>query len=112
MLMRWLKKYVHLFDVGCVITQSSKGGAGVTSTAWEESEGIQRAEEHSDYRQGAKDPSEVAKTRAEKKSDFAQSVDYGLEFVQNLKDIRISTREEEIREYIQSMKDVSEVVQS
>jgi len=31
-----------------------------------------------------KDPSEVVKNRAEKKSDDAQSVDYGLDFAQKL----------------------------
>ena len=33
MLMRWLKKYVHLFDVGCVITQTAKVVVGVNSTS-------------------------------------------------------------------------------
>ena len=85
MLMRWLKKYVHLFDVGCVITQTAKVVVGVNSTSWEESEGIQRGGEHYEHRYGAKDPPEVTKNRAKKKSDVAQSVDYGLEFAQKLK---------------------------
>jgi hypothetical protein len=80
-----VESYAPLSDVGCVITQSVKVGAGVTSRVGEEPEVIQRAKEHSEHRQGAKNPSEVVKNRAKKKSDVAKDVDYGLEFAQKLK---------------------------